>query len=166
VPESCPEKLHRDVDKKQAKSETIWDNFLKSSEVIVEETGDISGMIKGINEKMLDVTDAISSYDQMITDIERISEKVNIISLNASVEAAKAGKHGLAFDVVAKEIRSLAQSSANSAAKTKVASEKANRAMKTVNESVQKIDEKMQASYETIMKISNNTKQLLHEQTQ
>ncbi|MDR3001323.1 MAG: methyl-accepting chemotaxis protein [Fibromonadaceae bacterium] len=164
VPKSCPEKVQSDVDKEHAEAKVILDNFLKSSEIVVNETSDIGCMIKGINEKMGEVTDAISSYNQMITDIERISEKVNIISLNASVEAAKAGRYGLAFDVVAKEIRNLAQSSADSAARTKMASQKANSAMETVNKSVRQINEKVHSSNEIIIEISNNTKKLLHEQ--
>ncbi|MDR3000482.1 MAG: methyl-accepting chemotaxis protein [Fibromonadaceae bacterium] len=122
VPASCPEKVQKDSDKEHAEAKVFLDNFLKSSEAVVNETNSIGCMIKDINEKMSEVTDAIYSYNQMITDIERISEKVSIISLNASVEAAKAGRHGLAFDVVAKEIRNLAQSSADSASRTKVAS--------------------------------------------
>jgi methyl-accepting chemotaxis protein len=97
----------------------------------------------------------------MITDIERISEKVNIISLNASVEAAKAGQHGLAFDVVAKEIRSLAQSSANSAAQTKKVSEKANEAVENVNQKMDLISKNVNSSYDSITAASEVTKKTL-----
>jgi len=96
----------------------------------------------------------------MVTDIERISEKVNIISLNASVEAAKAGNHGLAFGVVAKEIRSLAQSSADSAMRTKAAADKANGAITTVNDTVIQIKGKVESSCEIIETISDDAKKV------
>jgi iron only hydrogenase large subunit-like protein len=162
VPENCAQKNQEDITKKHTEAKNILDNFLKSSEVVVRETGGIHDMIKKIISKMSDVTDAISSYNQMITDIERISEKVNIISLNASVEAAKAGQNGLAFGVVAKEIRSLAQSSADSAAKTKEASRKAKGAMDSVNETLTEINEKAQSSNKTISAIVEDTKTTLN----
>jgi iron only hydrogenase large subunit-like protein len=158
VPENCAQKNQEDITKKHAEAKNVLDSFLKSSEIVVNETGSINNMIKDIISKIGDVTDAISSYNQMIMDIERISEKVNIISLNASVEAAKAGEHGLAFDVVAKEIRSLAQSSADSATKTKKVSVKASRVMNSVNETLVEMTEKAQSSNKTISAIVEDTK--------
>jgi len=158
IPGNCAQKNHQDVTRDMSKAKNILDSFLKSSEVVVAQTSSIDSMIKDIVSKMNDVTGAISSYKQMIVDIERISEKVNIISLNASVEAAKAGESGLAFGVVAKEIRSLAQSSADSAEKTKEVSAKADGVMDSVNRVLAEISEKAQSSNEAISSIVEDTK--------
>ena len=60
-------------------------------------------------------------FDQKIRSVHRIteminsvSEKTHLLSVNASIEAARAGDAGRGFSVVAEEIRRLAESAANS----------------------------------------------------
>lgn len=55
-----------------------------------------------------------NQIDHMIKQINHISEKTNILSLNASIEAARAGESGQGFQVVANEIRKLAEESGKS----------------------------------------------------
>jgi len=160
IPENCVQKMHSEIVQKSEEAKNILGSSISSYENIFNETSQIRKMTESIASNMTEVTDAIVQYDRMVTDIERISEKVNIISLNASVEAAKAGQHGLAFGVVAKEIRSLAQSSAESAMQTKEAAEKANGAITTVNDMVHKIKEKVQSSCDVIETISEDAKKI------
>ncbi|MBE0500896.1 MAG: GAF domain-containing protein [Desulfuromonadales bacterium] len=55
--------------------------------------------------------DEIGQITKVITDI---TQKTNLLALNAAIIAAQAGEHGLAFGVVAEEIRSLAREAADS----------------------------------------------------
>jgi len=162
IPNNCAEKTHADVKKEHDEIKILSRGNLDSFETVLGETSRIKEMVDEMTSSVNDITSSITSYDRMIMDIERISEKVNIISLNASVEAAKAGEHGLAFGVVAKEIRGLAQSSADSAAKTKMVSQKANQAVKKVNKSMETIDKNVRSSFENISAVAEQTKKALN----
>jgi len=57
----------------------------------------------------------ISSVSSILKEINKITMRTNMLSINASIEAAKAGENGKGFSVVAGEIKSLADESSESA---------------------------------------------------
>jgi methyl-accepting chemotaxis protein len=56
-----------------------------------------------------DLQRRIGEISQILNVIEDITERTNLLSLNAAIIAAQAGEHGLGFSVVAEEIRELAE---------------------------------------------------------
>ena len=159
--ENCSEKNRNDFHEKESETITLQKTNLNNMESILEDTALIKNMTESMIVNIEDITEAITVYNSMIRDIEKIAMQVNIIALNASIEAARAGKYGKAFNVVAEEIRTLAQSSSSSAEQTKEASEKATTAIESVNDMIIKISDNVNASYENISTISDNTKKLL-----
>ncbi len=76
---------------------------------------DIRIQVEAIGIKIATLARFTRRIDEIITSVSEIATQSNLLALNASIEAARAGVHGRGFAVVADEVRSLSQQSTQAA---------------------------------------------------
>lgn len=86
---------------------------------ISSDTESLLDISENLQVRINDMQASVDNFTRVTGDIVVISDNTNLLSLNASIEAARAGKAGLGFSVVAEEIKKLAENSKLSAQSTK-----------------------------------------------
>ncbi len=67
---------------------------------------------ESISSKLAVLSEKADNINNVVTTINRVADQTNLLSLNAAIEAEKAGEYGRGFSVVATEIRRLADQTA------------------------------------------------------
>ena len=65
-----------------------------------------------ISSKLGQIDEKANNINAVVTTIAKVADQTNLLSLNAAIEAEKAGEYGAGFSVVAREIRRLADQTA------------------------------------------------------
>ncbi len=76
---------------------------------VMEGMGRSSRSVAG---RLQSIADKAASITSIVTTISKVADQTNLLSLNAAIEAEKAGEHGRGFSVVAGEVRRLADQTA------------------------------------------------------
>ncbi len=118
--------------------QTAKDAQEKSSEgqQIMERLANSMKLIQGANEDLQGIARVIANISSKTEIINDIVFKTQILSFNASIEAARAGQHGKGFAVVAEEVGNLAELSGTAARDIEALLEESTRKVGTTLESI------------------------------
>jgi methyl-accepting chemotaxis protein len=98
----------QDVAEASQRSVEIGEAGRKAIEEAVDGMGMVSGQVEGIAESILALAEQAQAIGEIIGAVNDIAEQTNLLALNAGIEAARAGEHGKGFQVVAAEVKALA----------------------------------------------------------
>jgi methyl-accepting chemotaxis protein len=88
------------------------DDSVAAMGTVKEQTGSIA-------DSILTLAEQAQAIGEIITTVNDIGEQINLLSLNAAIEASRAGEHGRGFSVVAGEIKALADQSKKATAQVR-----------------------------------------------
>jgi len=91
----------------------------KAVEDSVEGMNRIREQMATIAESIVNLSEQSHAIGEIIATVNDMAEQSNLLAVNASIEAAKAGEHGKGFAVVAHEVKSLADQSKQATAQVR-----------------------------------------------
>lgn len=109
---------------------------------------------QGVFDKLEILIDRTKKINDATKTIQAIANKTNMLSLNASIESARAGEYGRGFSVVAQQMQQLANTS-------KEASQEVFVLLKELSAETSNIEKEMNELLADVNKQNEYTKQLL-----
>jgi hypothetical protein len=107
--------LSRNVDDVVAQASQAQDMAIAGERELVNiaaAMGQFNQMSVSVADQLGAIRDRAENIDQVVVAMTKVADQTNLLSLNAAIEAEKAGEAGAGFSVVAREIRRLADQSA------------------------------------------------------
>ena len=130
------EEISSSVTELNHKTQQNINNIIDSANKAEGSSGDAqrgNDEMKELKTAMEKIVIQAAEIKKIVKIIDDISFQINLLALNANVEAARAGKYGKGFAVVAEEVRNLANRSANSVSETNKVVEDTHHSIETVN---------------------------------
>jgi len=97
----------------------VGDNGRRAVEDATEVMGTVEEQTEALAQRILGLAEQAQAIGEIIAAVTDIADQSNLLSLNAAIEASRAGEHGRGFSVVAAEIKALAEQSKRATAQVR-----------------------------------------------
>lgn len=98
---------------------------------------ELNELNQSISQAMDNINLSIMKYNEMTKDVEKIAGRINLLALNASIEAARVGEEGKGFAVVASNIQKLSDNSKKAVGSAQENDASIHKAIEDVNQIIQ-----------------------------
>ncbi|POZ55666.1 putative sensory transducer protein YfmS [Lysinibacillus sphaericus] len=118
------------------KMETIINSLQDKVHNVASHSEELAATSDEINTQAQHALDDAKKTHEVTNLIKSISRQTNLLGLNASIEAARAGQHGAGFNIVAQEVRKLSSETSN-------ATESIETSLRNINSSLENLKQNM-----------------------
>ena len=154
IPENCLQSSREKSEAGQRILSELHKINLDNASQISDDVGQIKAFVDKVWSHVGSVNDSISGFGKAEKTINDISFQINIIAINASIEAARLGLSGKAFGVIAEEIRKLAKATQETMTENSKVFTSAESTMGEMGELIKQIMDIVSAAYKNIEEIN------------
>lgn len=168
--------LTRNIEKVKTQAVLIQESGQRSSTEmtsVADHMSELNELNQNISGSMQHINENVERYNLMTQDVESIAGKINLLSLNAAIEAARAGDAGRGFSVVATNIRDLSENSKEAVGSAKENDEGIHRAIDSINGIIQNFNDEIKelvksvdAAVENVNQSSSNSNEIQNSMTE
>ncbi len=116
-----------------------------------------------VNAKLALLNEKAGGINQVVTTIVKVADQTNLLSLNAAIEAEKAGEYGRGFGVVATEVRRLADQTAIATYDIEQMVREIQSAVSAGVMGMEKFSEEMRRGNAEMTQVGDQLSQIIHE---
>lgn len=128
----------------------------------MERINTIDVVMKDTNLKVTELANSSNQISEVIQTIVEIADKTNLLSLNASIEAARAYEHGRGFAVVAMEIGKLAERTAEAIHGTSAIIKNLQKNIRSSEESTRLVTRELDITKKVVLDIVHSMNELIN----